>query len=595
MSPSLEGACLARTISRRRFLALGVASTAGLTLSAACAPTASAPPAKPAEAKPTEAPKPAESRPTEAAKPAAPAAAAQTPPASGQAQAAPAAPAKPAGGEKTLTIQFTTSNPQTLDPHIANESQSNIIALALYESLVAYKYGTTEIEPRLATEWKTSDDGKTYTFKLRPNVTFTDGTPFNAEAVKVSFERLAGMGKGPAFVLAGIFDRLDVVDPMTVNVVLKTPVGHFLSMLPKAFIVNPKLVKEGGTGDDKWAEKVFAERASGTGPFDLEKWDQNQQVVFVKKKQYWGLPDRPKVDRVVFKIIPEQATAQLMLERGELDLWGSGISVDALPRLKSNQQIVISEDPTLVALYIQVSQKKPPLDNVKVRQAIALAFDYKGFIDGVYQGHATQAQGVVAKGTPFHDTSLPLPTKDIAKAKQLLAESGVNVSGLELEYVAVAGDPPEKGAGLILQEGLKELGIGLKIGELQWPAMVSRMQTEDRAQNMHLYGYYRFPPYADPDAYFFGPFHTTQQIKGFNGTFYGNAETDGLMDKARTSTDPKEREQLYKTLQKRLLDDVAVLALANPTSITAYRSTLKNYKYTPPWHQTVYLDQLDKG
>src|SRR6266536_827113 len=536
VSPSTDPARPSRSISRRRFIALGLIGTVGLTLSAACAPTAPAPTSAPA-------------KPAEAAKPAAPAA--TTPPPAAAATAAPAA-AKPAGGEKTLTVQFTTSNPQTIDPHIANESQSNLIALALYESLVAYKYGTSEIEPRLATEWKLSDDGKTYTFKLRPNVTFTDGTPFNAEAVKVSFERLAGMGKGPAFVLVGIFDRVDTVDPMTVNVVLKTPVGHFLTMLPKAFIVNPKMVKEGTTADDKWAEKVFAEKANGTGPFDLEKWEQSQQLTFVKKQAYWGLPDRPKVDRVVFKQIPEQATAQLMLERGELDLWGSGISVDALPRLKTNQPVAISEDPTLVALYIQVSQVKPPLDNLKVRQAISLAFDYQGFIEGVYQGDATQAKGVVAKGTPFHDTSLPLPTKDIAKAKQLLAESGVNTNGLELEYLAVSGDPPEKGAGLILQEGLKELGIGLKDAELQWPAMVSRMQTEDRAQNMHLYGYYRFPPYADPDAFFFGPFHTSQQIKGFNRTFYGNAETDGLMDKARTSTDPKEREQLYKTLQKRL-------------------------------------------
>ena len=105
----------------------------------------------------------------------------------------------------------------------------------------------------------------------------------------------------------------------------------------------------------------------------------------------------------------------------------------------------------------------------------------------------------------------------------------------------------------------------------------------------------RCPPYADPDAFCFGPFHISQQINGFNGTSYDNAETDGPMDKARTSTDPKEREQHYKTLQKRLMDDVAVMALANPTSITASRSTRKNHKDTPPWHQAVYLDQLDKG
>ena len=235
-----EGTRPLRMMSRRRFIALGIAGTGALALSAACSPSPPAAPAAPA-------------KPAAASKPAAPAA--TTAPAADAKPTAAAAPAsKPAAGEKTLTVRFTTSNPRMIDPHIANESQSNLIALALYESLVAYKYGTSEIEPRLATEWKLSDDGKTYTFKLRPNVTFTDGTPFNADAVKVSFERLAGMGKGPAFVLAGIFDRVDIVDPMTVNVVLKSPVGHFLSMLPKAFIVSPKMVKDGTTADDKWAE-----------------------------------------------------------------------------------------------------------------------------------------------------------------------------------------------------------------------------------------------------------------------------------------------------------------------------------------------------
>ncbi|MFN8526361.1 MAG: ABC transporter substrate-binding protein [Chloroflexota bacterium] len=547
---------------------------------AACAPQSAAPPsdAKPAAAtaaRPAEAPKPA-ANPTEAPKPAA---------------AAPTA--KPAGADtpKTLSLSYTSSDPTTMDPHVANESQANIIALATYESLVAYKHGTTEIEGRLATEWKLSEDGKTYTFKLRPNVKFSDGSMVNAEVVKFSFDRLAGMGKGPAFVLAGIFDRVDVVDPMTVNVVLKTPVGHFLSMLPKAFIVNPEFVKKNATAEDKWAEKYLYDHVNGTGPFDVERWDHNQQVIFIKKKDYWGLPDRPKLDRVVFKVIPDMATAQLQLEKGELDLWGSGIPIDAVPRLKANQAIKVAEDPAVVALYIQVSQVKPPLDNPKVRQAIALAFDYKGFIEGIYQGKATQAQGVVARNIPFHDTSLPLWQKDIPRAKQLLAEAGVQ-PGLELEYVAVSGDPPEKGAGLILQEGLKELGIKLNVIEQTWPVMTGRMQTTDMSQRMQLYGYYRFPPYADPDAYFFGPFHTSQQIKGFNGTFYGNSETDALIEKGRTTSDKAQREAIYKQLQKRLLDDVAVLPIANPASIIAHRAWVKGYQYTPAWNQALYLDQL---
>jgi peptide/nickel transport system substrate-binding protein len=464
--------------------------------------------------------------------------------------------------------------------------------LATYEPLVQYKSGTTEIGPRLATEWKLSEGGKTYTFKLRPNVKFSSGAPLNAEAVKYSFERLSTIGEGPAFVLAGIFDRVDVVDDMTVNVVLKTPVSYFVSMLPKVFIVNPQLVKDHATADDPFAKKYLYDHVDGTGPFTVERWDHNQQVVFVKNPTYWGLPDRPKLDRAVFRVIPDASTEQLLLEKGDLDVWGQGIPLDAVLRLKSNSSIKVSEDNTLVEQYIQVSQVKPPLDNPKVRKAVAMAFDYKGFIDGVYLGHATQPQGVMARGTPFHDDSLPVPQKDIAGAKQLLTEAGFPNGGFDLEYIAVSNDPPERGAGLVLQEGLKELGINLKVAEQTWPTMVGRMQTTDRSQNMHLYGYYRFPSYADADAYLFAPFHTSQQVKGYNGNFYGNPETDSLIDRGRTTTDPAERDQIYKQLQKRLFDDTSSLFIANPTSIIAYRTAVKGYVYQPAWHQTINLDEI---
>jgi peptide/nickel transport system substrate-binding protein len=479
-----------------------------------------------------------------------------------------------------------------MDPAIANESQANILALSTYEPLVNYKSGTTEIGPRLATEWKLSEDGKTYTFKLRPNVKFSSGAPLNAAAVQYSFERLNTLGEGPAFVLAGIFDRVDVVDDMTVNVVLKTPVGHFLSMLPKVFIVNPTFVKDHATADDPWAKKYLYDHADGTGPFTIERWEHNQQLVLLKNPTYWGLPDRPKLDRAVLRIIPDASTEQLLLEKGDLDVWGQGIPLDAVQRLKSNQDIKVSENNTLVAQYVQVSQVKPPLDNPKVRKAIALAFDYKGFIDGIYLGHATQPQGVMARAIPFHDDSLPILQKDLTQAKQLLAEAGYPNGGFDLEYVAVSNDPPERGAGLVLQESLKELGINLKVVEQAWPTMVGRMQTTDRSQNMHLYGYYRFPSYADPDAYFFGPFHTSQQIKGYNGTFYGNPETDALIDSGRTITDPAQRGQVYKQLQQRFVDDTAALFVANPTSIIAYRSWVKGYTYQPAWHQTINLDEI---
>ncbi|MFN8473019.1 MAG: ABC transporter substrate-binding protein [Anaerolineae bacterium] len=554
------------------------------TLVAACASQPAAPTEAPKAQQPAAAPPAQQAAATQPAQQAAaqPAAPTKAP------QAAPAS----SGGDKTFTFAITANDPTSMDPAVANESQANQLVLSTYDSLVAYKPGTSEIVPRLATEWKISDDGKTYTFKLRPGVKFSSGEPLNAEAVKFSFDRLNAIGKGPSYVLAGIYDRTDVVDDMTVNVVLKSPVGHFLSMLPKVFIVNPKFVKDHATAEDKWAEKYLYDHVNGTGAFDLEKWDHNQQVVLVKKKDYWGGPDKPKIDRAVFRVIPDQSTARLLLEKGDIDFWGAGIPLDAVSQLKTNPNVVVSEDPAITALYVQVSQVKPPLDNPKVREAISYAFDYKGFIDGVYLGHAEQPQGVMAKSAPFHDNNLPVRQKDLAKAKQLLAEAGYPNGGFDLEYVAVQGDPPEKGAGLILQEGLKELGINLKVVEQTWPTMVGRMQSTDKSQLMDMYGYYRFPPYADADAYFFGPFHTSQQIKGYNGTFYGNAETDALMQKGRTTTDPAEREKIYKQLQQRLLDDTAALFVANPTSIVAYRNNVNGYKYTPGWNQTINLEDI---
>jgi peptide/nickel transport system substrate-binding protein len=560
-------AMIGPSLPRREFLRVVLAG-AGCGLMAACAPAA-APSGKGADA------------------PGATGAATQPSAATPEERAT-------AGGERanTFVFAYTASDPTTMDPAIANESQANVIVLAAYESLVAYRPGTIEIEPRLATEWKVSEDGRTYTFKLRPGVQFSDGAQFDAEAVKFSFDRLHGMGKGPAFVLEGIYDRVDVVDPLTVNVVLKTPVGHFLSMLPKVFIVNPRFVKEHATAEDQWAEKYLYDHVNGTGPFDVERWDHNSQVVFARKVNYWGLPDRPKIERAVLRVISDLSTARLLLEKGDLDLWGTGIPLDAVGQLKSNQNLVVAEDETIVSLYVQVSQVRPPFDDPRVRKAVALSFDYTGFIEGIYQGHAVPLQGPMPRRIPFHDSTLPVLQKDIAEAKRLLAEAGYPDGGLELEYVAVQGDPPERGAGLILQEGLKELGINLKIVEQTWPTMVGRMQTTDRAQLMQLYGYYRFPPYADPDAYFFGPWHTTQQIKGYNGTFYGNAETDRLMDQGRTTTEPAERERIYKQLQRRLVDDTAALFLANPTAIIAHRSWVKAYKYTPAWNQTLNLDEI---
>lgn len=580
----------ARTYTRRRIAQL-VAGTAGMTaigaLLAACGSTES-PPATVGAAPSvngTTAP-PTLSATTGAAPTTAPVVlTTATPVVAGAMTTTPAMTAMtPSGG--TLTIAKAIIDPDNADPAAANESNSNEIVQAVYEALVAYKVGTTEIVPRLATSWTVSPDGMTFTFKLRQGVKFQDGSDFTADAVKFSLDRMLAVGKGAVFVLTGIYDHTDIVDPYTVNIMLKSPAGAFLGSLPKVFIVSPSYVKAHVTADDPNAEKWMRANYNGTGPFKVASYEPGKQIVFEKNAGYWGLPDRPRVDRVVIKAVPELSSQQLQLEKGDIDAYlPQPDDVEALKK-NPNLQVILSD--SIIEQYIQVSQVLPPLDNLKVRQAISLAFDYDQMISGVYNGLAVQAVGPLARNIPGYDTSLVAPKQDLVKAKQLLMEAGVK--GGDMEYVYVPGDSPEKGAGLILQDGLKQLGISLKLTELAFPQIVQRLQ--DKSKLMTLYGYYKFPPYSDPDAYLFSMYHTSNQIKGYNGNFYGTPETDKMMEQARTEIDPAKRTAIYKQLQQRITNDVAAIFVANPKAIAAVSTRVQNYVYQPTWHQTYNLDTI---
>ena len=191
----------------------------------------------------------------------------------------------------------------------------------------------------------------------------------------------------------------------------------------------------------------------------------------------------------------------------------------------------------------------------------------------------------------FHDNSIPVDKQDIALAKKLLAEAGYPNGGFDLEYLYVTGDKNELGAGQVLQAALKPLGVNLKPLEVSWTILVGRMQDKPNAPD--TYGYYTFPAYNDPDAVLMSMFHTSQQgTGGYNGSYSGSPETDKMLEEARTTTDNKRREELYKKIQQDVYDNADVIPVANPNSIILRRSWAKGYKYTPTWHNTINYHEL---
>ena len=489
---------------------------------------------------------------------------------------------------ETLTIAWVPTDPASLDPHVCPSTDCRTLVRVLYEALVAYEYGGTDVEGVIAEEWEVSDDGLEWTFKLRDGVHFSDGSEITAEDVAYSFDRLDGIGKGPSFVVSGNYGGAEIIDDKTVKLKLIEPVGPFETMLPWAFIVNSDVVKENATDDDPWAEEWMYDHIAGSGAFVLENWDHGVEVSLVANENYWD-PEWPKIKRFVMQLIPEMSTQRLMLEEGDIDMIVIPNHED-LAAYEANPDIEVAEEESFTTMQIMLNQIKPPLDDIRVREAMAYAFDYQAMIDGVYLGRAVQARGPVPGNIPFHDDSLPMYEQDLEKAKALIEEAGYAPGDINLEMMIVQGSNRQVGSAQILQQALAEIGVNLQISELSWATMLGRIQSREDSADM--FNFFTFPRYPDPDAALWSTFHTSQQETGYNGIWYGDQETDALLETGRFGVDTAEREEAYKQIQQRLVEDHAAIWLLNSTEVNVYRSWVKNYKYDPTWNQTIRADRI---
>jgi peptide/nickel transport system substrate-binding protein len=489
---------------------------------------------------------------------------------------------------KTFTVSWVSTDVTTFDPHVCTTTDCLAFMRAAYEGLVDYKYGTTEIEGRLAESWKVSDDGLNWTFTLRDGLKFSDGSPLTAEDVVYSFDRLAGMQKGASMYLGGVYASSQAVDDKTVTITLTKSMGPFLAMMPRVFIVNSKLVKQNATSDDPWAGKWMYDHDAGSGPYTLTEWEHGVRMSVVKNPNYWD-PTRPKdVERFTVLYIAERATDQLLLEQGDIDALAFP-DMSLLPSFKSNPDITVEPYDSFNGMNIILGVTVKPLDDIRVRKALSLAFDYDGLVQGYFQGYAVQAQGPLPKNMKYHDDTLPIYHQDLAQAKALLEEAGYPAGTLELEMLVITGYTPWVTTAQIMQQALAQIGVKLNIVEMPWTQIAAR--TANRDNPIQLLVINSFPSYPDPDAILYPIFHTSQW-GGFNRNFYGDAEMDALLDAGRFSVNEADREAAYKAIQKRLVDEAPMIWLERQQSISVRRTWVGDYKYDPTWDQTFRPDML---
>src|SRR5690349_3361338 len=458
-----------------------------------------------------------------------------------------------AGAQKrggTLTIVRPT-DPVSLDPNLETTAPGAWVYFNMLEGLLTLD-DKMQVKPLLATSYEVMSPTRVR-FKLRPNVKFHDGTPFNAAAVKFTYDR-ALKGNPPArwASLAGSLDHAEVVDNLTVDIVTKEPYGPILRTLAMYCmgIVSPAAVHK--LGQD------FSRAPVGTGPFKFVEWKTNTHVIIERNPDYWG--DKAPLDRVVFKVVPEEGARMIALQTGDADMVLLP-SPSQLSGLRRDSRYTVHEVVGGRVVFAGMHAGLPPLDDVRVRTALLYAVDRKAILDNIMEGSAVPARGVLAPGVfGFKDMGLDrLYPFDRARAKALLAQAGWTPGAdgimqkggqkLTLSWIAARGRYLKDGEITeAVQAMFKEVGIDARVQFLDWGTVFPQVRAATLNYNLFTLGW--VTANADADYSLYALFHSKQTPPtGWNTSRYANPRVDPLVEQARKSLNQGEREKLYAEVQ----------------------------------------------
>ncbi len=432
-----------------------------------------------------------------------------------------------ASAKSTITVGMQLEPPH-LDPTSAAAGAIDSVLYAnVFEGLT--RFGPDgSVNPGLAESWEISEDGLTYTFKLREGVKFHDGTDMNAEDVKFSLDRARAEDSVNAqkALFEGIKD-IEVVDPLTVKVTLSKPNGSFLFNMAwgDAVIVAPESIDG------------IKEKPVGTGAFVFESWLQGDRIELAKNAEYWGEP--AKLEHVTFKFIsdPTAAFASVMAE--DVDVFTAFPAPENLPQFEADPRFQVLVGSTEGETILSTNNKMPPFDNVKVREALAHAIDRQAIIDGAMFGYGTPIGTHFAPHNPDYVDLTGMNAYDPEKAKALLAEAGYP-DGFKTTLKLPPPSYARRG-GEIIAAQLAAVGIEAEITNMEWGLWLE-LVFSNKDYGLTIVSHTEpmdIGIYARPDYYF----------------QYDSAEAQGLMAKLSETTDPAARSGILKEMQELIAKD----------------------------------------
>ncbi len=472
------------------------------------------------------------------------------------------------------------AEPKALDPHAVTALNDFRILVNVYDGLVRYKDGSLEVEPSLATAWNISDDGKTYTFTLRKDVKFHDGTAFDAEAVKFNFERMLDdthpahdTGPFPLSFFFSAVETIEAVDAHTVRFTLEESYAPFLSNLayPTGLMVSPAAIRKYG--------KDIGRNPVGTGAFRFEAWQPNVKVVVARNPDYWD--GAPPLEALIYRPITDANTRTAEMLAGGLDVMAE-TPPDSLAQLRGDDRFEVLEQAGPHLWFLILNTREGPFTDKRIRQAANYAIDKKALVDNVLMGTAEVAAGPTPPAFEWaYEKALSPYAHDPDKARKLLAEAGYD--GKELVFYVTEGgsgmlDPVVMGTAI--QADLQKVGMKVRIETYEWNTFLGKVNSglEGKADMAEMAWMTN-----DPDTL---PYLTLRRAAfpeegGFNSGYYANQKVDELLDAARQATDQTKRAELYREMQRIVHDEAPWVFVGNWKQNAVVSSAVRNFALQP--------------
>lgn len=473
------------------------------------------------------------------------------------------------GEAKTDIVIATAVDFITMDPLDTNDTLSGGLQRTMMEGLFGFD-NDMKVIPLLAESYTANEDATEFTFKLRQDVKFSDGTDFNADAAIVNLNRMADQTQGlKRNSLFKMIAKNEKIDDYTIKITLNQSFGAFINTLahPAALFISPKALDEYGND--------VSQHPVGTGRYTFDGWTPGEQLVIKQNPDYWG--GAPEFTSVTFKPITENGTRVAMLQSGDADFIFP-VPSEQVASLQGNSDLTVAVKPSIVTRFITMNTKKKPFDDVRVRQALNYAVDKDAYAQIVYNGFAKPADSLIGTNVQFHAAQEPYKY-DVEKAKQLLTEAGYP-DGFEVSLWSSNTTTMIKATQFIKQQ-LAQVGVTVNVENMEVGTLEDKLTgypegTPGDQVDVEMYVIGWSPSTGDAD-WGLRPVAASESIPpvSYNTAYYSSPEFDGAIQAALETADSDKRAEQYVIAQKQVWEDAPMIFLVVDDNTFAYNNKIE--------------------